>query len=62
MSYIMSERKIKERLKELDEREDIEVNSWEADFIENVLYKQSFEMSARQCCTALDMLEKYGIG
>lgn len=58
----MGEATIKERLTKLDNREDIEVDSWEADFIENVLYKQEFPMSARQCCVALDMLEKYEIG
>ena len=39
MTNYYSDSNLRNRLKELDESEDINVSSWEANFIERVVYK-----------------------
>lgn len=51
---------IRRDLKAIDEDETVTVNSKEADFIENVLYKYpKSSLSAQQVSWALNIIEKY---
>lgn len=53
------DKSIKEDLKAIDEDETVEVSSQEADFIEQVLYKQDYPLTAKQASYALNIIEKY---
>ncbi len=59
MATDLSDSEIIDRLTDLDRDDDIEVTSWEADFLESVLYRQK-GISPRQREVALEMLDKYG--
>jgi hypothetical protein len=51
---------IRKELKAIDEDQIVEVSAWEADFIENVLYKYANRsLTAQQTATALNIIEKY---
>ena len=50
---------IKKLLTLIDEDETVEVTSQEADFIEQVLYKQTQPLTARQTQWAANIIEKY---
>ena len=55
-----SDAEIRDRLTILDDRVDIDVDSWGADFLERGLFRQgSRPLSSRQRATALRMVEKY---
>ena len=55
-----SDAEIRDRLTILDDRVDIDVDPWEADFLERVLFRQgSRSLSSRQRVSALRMIEKY---
>lgn len=49
---------IKAGLRDID-NSDIEIESWEADFIETILFKWEGQLTARQTSTAADIIEKY---
>lgn len=59
MSDEITDDEIRSRLKDLDEA-DVRVTTWEANFIESVLYKFKGRLSDRQRATAATMFEKYG--
>ena len=51
---------IRDRLKDIDVDEDVDVDSYEADFIENVVYKRPFRiLTGPQVRKALEILDKY---
>jgi hypothetical protein len=50
---------IKKELKAIDEDDTVTVESWEANFIESIVYKQTYSLTARQTSTALDIIERY---
>lgn len=50
---------IKAELTEIDNDPTIDVESWEADFIETVLFKWEGQLTARQTSTAANIIEKY---
>lgn len=56
----MSDDEIREALKEIDEDPDVDVKTWEADFLENVLFKYRGPLSAKQREAAEKIIEKYG--
>lgn len=58
MVYV-SDADIRARLKELDES-DHEVSSWEAAFIESVLFRQTGSLTDSQRNKALQILDDYG--
>jgi len=49
---------IRKELKAIDEDETVEVDSWEADFIESI-FKWEGSLTARQAQVALDIIERY---
>jgi len=53
-----SDRDIREQLTEIDNGE-FEVSSYEANFLESVLYKYTGPLSERQRAVALEMIERY---
>jgi hypothetical protein len=55
----MSDEDIRDDLKCIDEDEDITVGSWEADFIESVLYRYKGRLSEKQRQKAKEIIEKY---
>jgi len=55
----MTDEEIREELKAIDHNEDIEVDSWEAGFIENVVYKYKGPLSETQRKKALEIIDKY---
>ena len=54
-----SDDKLREQLREIDENEDLEVTSFEASFLESVLFKYSGPLSEKQRAVARDMIERY---
>ena len=48
-----------ERLKEIDESDDIEVTSWEAEFLESMVYGGVARMSTKQRAVARRMIDQY---
>jgi len=54
-----SDDNIKDRLKELDESDEHTVTSWEANFIETVVYNWNGELTEGQRQSGLQILEKY---
>lgn len=55
----MTDEELREELRALDQNEDIEMDSWEADFIENVVYKYKGPLSENQREKAEQIIEKY---
>lgn len=55
----MTDDEIRDALKELDQSDEMEVDSWEAEFIEHVVYKYKGPLSDRQKKKAEDIIEKY---
>jgi hypothetical protein len=51
---------ILDALRELDEDEDVTVTSWEAEFIESVVFKGNGRLTQRQGEKALEILSRYG--
>lgn len=51
---------IVEALKEIDDDESVDVTEWEADFIENVVFKWDGPLSKSQVITAENIIDKYG--
>ena len=51
---------VKQLLTEIDNDETITVSQWEADFLETVLFKQTFPLTVNQTRCALNIIEKYG--
>lgn len=51
---------LRDRLKDLDDAVDVDVTSEEADFLEQVCFKQRSALTERQRLTAKKMLKKYG--
>lgn len=49
---------VRKGLKAIDDDETVEVESWEADFIESI-FKWQGSLTARQAQTALDIIERY---
>jgi len=56
----MSDQEIREALKRIDEDDSIDVTSWEAGFIETVVYKFRGALSPKQRDAAEKIIEKYG--
>lgn len=54
----MTDQELREALHEIDESDDINVTSWEAEFIESVAF-QSFNLSLKQRATIEKMIERY---
>lgn len=50
---------IRKELAAIDNDETVEVDSWEADFIENILFKWTGSLTANQARTAINIIEKY---
>lgn len=50
---------IREELKIIDANEDVDVSSWEADFIEHVVFKYAGTLSDKQRHKAEQLIEKY---
>lgn len=48
-----------EELREIDMNEDIELNSWEADFMENMLYKWEGPLTQQQRTKAEEITGRY---
>lgn len=57
---IKESRELRDQLKFIDKNEDIEVSRFEANFLENVLYRYRGPLSSRQKEIARQILEKYG--
>lgn len=55
----MTDAELREELKAIDTDEDIVVDSWEASFIENVVYKYKGPLSEGQRAKAEQIIEKY---
>lgn len=55
----MSDEELRDELKALDQNEDIDMDSWEAGFIENVVYKYKGPLSEPQRAKAEQIIEKY---
>ena len=56
----MPDQRVRELLLDLDEDDEYEVSSWEADFLENILYNYDGPLSDNQHRVAINILEKYG--
>lgn len=56
----MTDEEIRERLMEVDQDDDIEVTSWEADFLQNILGEWEGHLTPRQRESAEKILDKYG--
>jgi hypothetical protein len=54
------DRALKDRLLELDNAVDVDVTSAEADFLENVCFRQRKNLTEAQKVTAKKLLRKYG--
>lgn len=50
---------IREKLREIDDDEGIDVSAWEADFLESLLHKQTGPLSEKQRTAAQKMIDKY---
>lgn len=50
---------IRDVLKEIDEDEDIDVNEWEAGFIESIVFRYTGPLSDAQREKALQLIDKY---
>lgn len=66
----MTDQEIREALKALDRRDDVELSSWECDFIETVLHgpqawiygpNTTFRLSSKQRKKALEIIERYEV-
>lgn len=55
----MTDGELREELRELDTNPDVTVDSFEADFIENVVYQYAGPLSEKQRKTAERIIEKY---
>lgn len=55
----MTDEELREELRLLDTNEDVTVDSWEADFIESVVYKYKGPLSESQRKKAEQIIEKY---
>lgn len=55
----MTDAELREELKFIDVSEDVTVTSWEAGFIENVVYKYDGPLSEDQRKTAEQIIDKY---
>jgi hypothetical protein len=55
----MTDEELREALKELDTAPDVDVDSWEAEFIEHVVYKYKGPLSEPQRKKAEEIIEKY---
>lgn len=55
----MTDEELRETLRDIDQADEIDVDSWEADFIENVLYKYKGPLSDAQREKAQEIIDKY---
>lgn len=55
----MTDEELREALRDIDQAEEIDVDSWEADFIENVLYRYKGPLSDAQREKAQEIIDKY---
>ncbi len=55
----MTDEELREELRDLDVSEHVEMDSYEADFIENVVYRQKGPLTEKQRKKAEQILEKY---
>ena len=55
----MSDESIREQLREIDSNEEIECTSWEADFLDHVLFKYDGPLSTKQKDVAQRIIQKY---
>lgn len=55
----MDDEAIRNSLRDIDEDEDINVSSWEAGFLDSVLYKYEGPLSEAQRKIANQIIEKY---
>ena len=63
----MTDAEIRERLRAIDKSEVVDVDSWEAEFIMNVLYENagmsdcSWPLSGKQRAKAIEIIERYEV-
>lgn len=57
----LSDDRIRELLEELDHDDDTDVTSWEAHFLESVVYEWDGALTDAQRRCAMRMLDKYGL-
>lgn len=50
---------IREKLREIDKSEDIDVTAFESEFLDSVLYKYTGPLSKKQRAVADQMIERY---
>ena len=51
---------LRDKLKEIDELEEVDVSTWEAEFIESVVYKnKDWPLTSKQREVARQMIERY---
>jgi hypothetical protein len=55
----MTDTEIREELRLIDVNEDVTVDSWEADFIESIVYKYKGLLSEKQRRKAMKIIWKY---
>lgn len=55
----MNDEQIRNTLRDIDENEDIDVSSWEAEFIEGIVYDYEGPLSEAQRIKAKQIIEKY---
>lgn len=55
----LNDTEIREQLKAIDEDDDVDVTSWEADFIDSIVYQYKGWLTAPQRTTAIKIIEKY---
>jgi len=56
----MTDQEIREALEDIDCDENVTVTSWEAEFIDSVVYKYKGPLSGPQRKSAEQIIEKYG--
>lgn len=55
----LSDAELRKCLKQIDEDDAIDVTSWEADFIEHVVYKYGGALSDKQRASASKIIDRY---
>lgn len=58
----MRDQEIREKLRQIDSLTDIDVTTFEADFLESVLFKYDGPLSRRQRDVGTQMIQKYLYG
>lgn len=56
----MNDEQLRAALRKIDEDDSVDVTSWEANFIESVVYRYNGPLSPKQRDVAEKIIEKYG--